>query len=75
MEARRVDTGEPISAVSGTKDSLPGFPVQSPALPLKNAKQGRAYVMDTATCSMKLARFMSRSERPAHSWVLRVMCT
>lgn len=31
--------------------------------------------MDTATCSMKLARFMSRSERPAHSWVLRVMWT
>lgn len=44
-----------------------------PSLP-RNSK-GRVYVMDTATCSMKLARFMSRSERPAHSWVLRVMWT
>lgn len=42
--------------------------------PLKNSnRKGRVYVMDTATCSMKLARFMSRSERPAHSWVLSVM--
>lgn len=63
------------AAFGGSPRSLSGFPVQSP-LSLKNSKRtGWVYVMDTATCSMKLARFMSRSERPAHSWVLRVMWT
>lgn len=63
------------AAFGGSPRSLSGFPVQSP-LSLKNSKRKAwVYVIDTATCSMKLARFMSRSERPAHSWVLRVMWT
>lgn len=28
---------------------------------------------EAATCSMKLARLMSRSDKPPQSWVLRVM--
>lgn len=28
---------------------------------------------EAATCSMKLAKLMSRSDKPAHSWVLKVM--
>ena len=59
---------------------LSGFlfsqPSHSPSPPLPgNLKKGQVYVIDTATCSMKLARFMSRSERPAHSWVLKVIWT
>lgn len=53
---------------------LPRCLVQS-LLPPRKYGKGRIYVIDTATCSMKLAKFMSRSERPAHSWVLKVMWT
>jgi len=28
---------------------------------------------EAATCSMKLAKLMSRSDKPPHSWVLKVM--
>lgn len=74
--------GSRVALATLTASTSRGSPVPSldsqfsNPCPLKNSKRkGRVYVMDTATCSMKLARFMSRSERPAHSWVLRVMWT
>ena len=37
--------------------------------------KGGVYVMDPATCSLKLAMCMSLSEKPAHLWVLRMVWT
>ena len=54
-------------ASPGSPSSLSGSQFSAPNPSPEELTEGRVYAMDTATCSMKLARFTSRSERPAHS--------